>query len=202
MVHELSVKFHRLLRLHSKAKKASLKARLNLEALTVRRECQKSFWRFASQLFSEDNSSTAPGFDQESAESFFAEVYDSSSRSYTRPPWLPQPPPATTTFNEDPISTREIEEVIRHSRSSSSPSPLDCILYKVLKQCPSLLPALLDLFNSCWETGVVPQAWKDGVIRLIPKAAAKENPAEPGNFRPIALTSCIGKVFSSILKHR
>jgi hypothetical protein len=48
----------------------------------------------------------------------------------------------------------------------------------------------------------VPQAWKDGVIRLIPKAAAKENPAEPGHFRPIALTSCIGKVFSSILKHR
>ena len=34
-VRELSVKFHRLLRLHSKAKKASLKARLNLEALTA-----------------------------------------------------------------------------------------------------------------------------------------------------------------------
>ena len=129
-------------------------------------------------------------------------MYDSSSRSYTRPPWLPQPPPATTTFNKDPISPREIKEVIRRSRSSSSPSPLDGISYKVLKQCPSLLPALLDLFNTCWETGVVPQAWKDGVIRLIPKAATKENPAVPGHFRPIALTSCIGKVFSSILKHR
>ena len=68
MVRELSVKFHQLLRLYSKAKKASLKARLNLEALTARRECQKSFWRFASQLFSEDDSSAAPSFDQESAE--------------------------------------------------------------------------------------------------------------------------------------
>ena len=201
-VRELSVKFHRLIRLHSKAKKASLKARMNLEAFKARRECQRSFWKFASQLFSEDDSPTIPCFNQESAESFFTEVYDSHPRSYTRPAWLPQPSPVTTPFNEDPISQREVEDVIRRSRSSSSPSPLDLISYNVLKHCPSLLPALLDLYNSCWATSSIPQTWKDGVIRLIPKEAAKEKPTEPGNFRPIALTSCIGKVFSSILKRR
>ena len=31
--------------------------------------------------------------------------------------------------------------------------------------------------------------------------AAKENPTQPSHFRPIALTPCIEKVFSSILKH-
>ena len=40
------------------------------------------------------------------------------------------------------------------------------------------------------------------MIRLILKEAAKTNPQEPGNFRPIALTSCIGKVFTSTLKNR
>ena len=40
------------------------------------------------------------------------------------------------------------------------------------------------------------------MIRLIPKEAAKTNPQESGNFRPIALTPCIGKVFTSILKNR
>lgn len=38
--------------------------------------------------------------------------------------------------------------------------------------------------------------------REIPKAAAKDDPTEQGHFRPIVLTSFIGKVFSSILKHR
>ena len=65
-------------------------------------------------------------------------------------------------------------------RSSSSPSPLDHISYTVLKH-PSLLPALLDLYNSCSETGLVPQAWKDG---HIPKEVAKKKPTEPGNFSP------------------
>ena len=38
------------------------------------------------------------------------------------------------------------------------------------------------------------------MIKLIPKEGANINPAEPSNFRPIALTSCVGKVFTSILK--
>ena len=202
VVHILSIKFHRLLRLHSKTKRASLKAKINLEALKARKECHRSFWQFSSALFNDDDSPTIPCFDHKSAESYFTKVYDSSPHSYTRPDWLPIPPTATTQFNEDPISQREVEEIIKQSKSSSSPSPLDHVSYKVLKHCPSLMPALLDLYNCCWETGYVPQAWRDGVIHLIPKAAAKENPTEPGNFRPIALTSCIGKVFSSVLKHR
>lgn len=175
---------------------------MNLEAFKTRKECQRSFWRFASQLFKEDDSSAIRCFDQLSAESYFTKVYDSSPHSYTKRDWLPQPSPLTTSFNEDPISQTEVEAVIKHSRSSSSPSPLDQVSYKVLKYCPSLMPALLDLYNCCWETGSVPQAWRDGVIRLIPKEAAKDDPTEPGHFRPIALTSCIGKVFSSVLKHR
>ena len=40
------------------------------------------------------------------------------------------------------------------------------------------------------------------MIRLIPKVAASEDPLSPSNFHPIALTSCVGKLFTSLLKNR
>ena len=43
---------------------------------------------------------------------------------------------------------------------------------------------------------------KVGVIRLPGKKKAEADPNQPSNFRPIALTSCIGKVFTSVLKQR
>jgi hypothetical protein len=47
-----------------------------------------------------------------------------------------------------------------------------------------------------------PVIWKIGVMRLLGKKNAEEDPKLPKNFRPIALTSCIGKVFTSLLKQR
>ena len=72
----------------------------------------------------------------------------------------------------------------------------------VFKKCPSLGPALLDLFNSYWREHRVPGLWKQRVVHLIPKAAAAENPHSPANFHPIALTSCVGKLYTTLLKDR
>ena len=65
-----------------------------------------------------------------------------------------------------------------------------------------LLAALCDLYNLCWSSASIPCAWKQAVVRLIPKSSASVSPDDPCNFRPIALTSCVGKVFTSILKNR
>ena len=100
------------------------------------------------------------------------------------------------------FTAEEIESVIGKSKSASSPSPVDQIPYTVLKKCPSLMPALLHLFNHCWSTQTVPKAWKVGVIHLLGKKKAEEDPSQPSHFRPIALTSCVGKVFTSLLKQR
>ena len=101
-----------------------------------------------------------------------------------------------------PVSEKELAQVIKRSKPSSTPSPMDRISYLIFKRCPSLCPALLDLFNRVIMEGSVPSSWKVAVIRLIPKSSAKDDPASPGNFRPIALTSTISKLLSGILKNR
>ena len=100
------------------------------------------------------------------------------------------------------FSLKDLESTISKTRGQSSPSTLDQITYMIFKKCPSLGPALLDLFNSCWREHHVPSFWKQGVVRLIPKAAAAENPHSPANVCPIALTFCVGKLYTTLLKDR
>ena len=42
----------------------------------------------------------------------------------------------------------------------------------IFKKCPSLVPALLDIFNCCWTESVVPKDWKVAAIKMIGKAFA------------------------------
>ena len=49
---------------------------------------------------------------------------------------------------------------------------------------------------------VVPAAWKVAAVKLIGKSSAESNPSSPATFRPIALTSCVGKFFSTFIRNR
>ena len=116
-------------------------------------------------------------------------------------PTPPSPNPGTE-FVTDEIRVDEIFTAIKHSKSSSVPSPFDQVSYLIFKRCPSLQIALLDLFNACWSQSVIPAQWKLAAIKLIAKSSAIDEPTSSSNFRPIALTSCIGKLFTSILRNR
>ena len=133
-VRTVAQEFHRLLRLHSRESRLSAKSRAKMEALKARRLCAKSFWRFAAQILDGDEASASPTFTADEAKSFFQEVYSCEPREFVRPEWLPVPPSPTTTFNEDPITTQELQRVISQTKSSSTPSPQDQIPYAVLKR--------------------------------------------------------------------
>ena len=202
LVQQLAQKFYRLVRLHSAEKKVLLKSQCRLEALKARRECSRAFWRYAAKVLDGEDENIVPDFDAHQAEQFFTKMYAARPQHFSRPDWLPSSPSPSVTFNTDEISTNEIMHVIQNTKSRSSASLLDGISYKIRKKCPSLVPALCHIYNLCWESASVPQAWKKAVVRLIPKSSASACPSDPANFRPIALKSCIGKVFTSILKNR
>ena len=56
---------------------------------------------------------------------------------------------------------------------------------------------LLDIFNLCFTQGIYP--WNESVISPLHKKGNKSN---PDNYRAVAVSSVIGKLFSTILLER
>ena len=68
----------------------------------------------------------------------------------------------------------------------------DDIHYQMLKHLPdNSFETLLNILNYIWTTGKFPEDWQYATIIPIPKPG--KYPAEPNNYRPIALTSCLCK---------
>ena len=187
----------------NKLKKQSKQTAQRNSAKRERQRCHKNFWKFAREVLDDNQASRIPPqFSGEQAHEYFSSTYQSSPHEYQTPPWMPTPSEPSVEFNDVPISISEIQTVIKRARSSSAPAPFDQIPYQVFKRCPSLTHALLGLFQCCWSTTTVPTSWKLAGIKLIGKSSALDDPREPSNFRPIAFTSCVGKLFTTILKNR
>ena len=62
------------------------------------------------------------------------------------------------------------------------------------------LETLLNIFNYIWTTGKFPEDWTLATIIPIPKPG--KDPAEPNNYRPIALTSCLCKTLERMINKR
>ncbi|GBO10489.1 hypothetical protein AVEN_44171-1 [Araneus ventricosus] len=86
--------------------------------------------------------------------------------------------------------------VIKHT----SPGP-DEVTYSMLQHLSehSLLN-ILYMFNCIWKEHVFPDCWKHTFIIPIPKPG--KDPQDPLNYRPIALTSCMCKLFERIVNVR
>src|SRR6218665_2836050 len=56
---------------------------------------------------------------------------------------------------------------------------------------------LAQIFNKSMQTGDVPQEWRDALIVPLFK---KGNRSDPGNYRPVSLTSVVCKVMERIVK--
>ena len=63
-----------------------------------------------------------------------------------------------------------------------------------------IIRSLLDIYNEIRNGGVLPSQWREATIIPIPKAG--KNLSDPGNYHPIALTSCICKTFERMVNTR
>ena len=113
--------------------------------------------------------------------------------------WFPSLPEGDKQFNMGPIRPRDVRNVLSQKRASSSPGD-DGILNGHLRNLESTHHLLATLFTKTLLVSPSPwEGWASSSIVLIHKAG---DTGEPSNFRPIALTSCVGKVFHQILSDR
>ena len=71
----------------------------------------------------------------------------------------------------------------------------------MLKEAPeSFLKILLDFFQRCSDGGTIPAGWKHAIVVPIQKHGKPRK--ELGSYRPISLTSSLGKVYERVIKNR
>ena len=96
-----------------------------------------------------------------------------------------------------PITADQVDAALQKLKPGKSTS-LDLISNEMLKSLNSIgKKALLKLFNHCLSNGKYP--WHTSVITPIFKSGNRYN---PDDYRAIAVGSCLGKLFSSILLDR
>ena len=97
------------------------------------------------------------------------------------------------------FSLSELQTALKKSHDTA-PGP-DNVHYQMLKHLPeSCLLVLLSVFNDIWTSGKFPPSWSEATVIPLPKPGKDHK--DPGNYRPIALTSCICKTFERMVNDR
>ena len=98
------------------------------------------------------------------------------------------------------ITAEEIEKTVRKLKNNKSNGADDILNEHIKSTLPRMIDIYTKLFNIVLNSGIIPESWTYGIINPIYKN--KGDAFEAKNYRPITLLSCMGKLFTSIIKNR
>lgn len=108
-------------------------------------------------------------------------------------------PQSNNIFLIQPFTLQELKSAISSRKDSAF--GLDGIPYKMIKTLKeSCLFIFLHILNYLWTNNDIPSSWKTDC--LVPILKPDKPRLKEDSYRPIALTSCVGKIFEQLLKQR
>ena len=192
----------------NKATELVRKAKRNFEKALIKdlKKNKKKFWSYIRSktkiketiLRVANENGTLTGNDTETA----SQVNKAFVSVFTKEdPNIPIPP-IDYNYNGSFLSNLEIAEemvnkVLSKLKVNKSAGP-DGISPRLLKECRNTLTKPLTMiFRKSLQTGEVPMAWKEANVTQLYKKGCKTNPL---NYRPVSLTSVVGKVFETLIR--
>ena len=94
----------------------------------------------------------------------------------------------------------ELEQAIKALKMKKSPGPDQVTNEMIANLGHGMKRKLLQLFNTSWKTGRIPQAWK--VAYMTPIYKQGKNKGRADSYRPISLLSCFCKTMERMVNTR
>ena len=143
----------------------------------------------------------ADAFKQTSQQGYLpAEVLDERlDYESSHPP--PDPEPDESAHFNAPLSMAELERALSGIKKLKVGTGPDRVSYRMMRELPpSYKASLLYIYRQCWDQGRIPAVWKEATVRPIPKKGKPRSSL--GSYRPISLTSHVGKVMERMIHRR
>ena len=96
------------------------------------------------------------------------------------------------------ITKEGIERILKTLNTSKSPGPDGLHPRPLAEMAAQLAEPFQALFSTSLEEGILPQGWKDGNVTPIFKKGKKH---QPGNYRPVSLTSIPCRIMEKLVRN-
>ena len=147
-------------------------------------------------LFLSDAGEVADAFGRHFSNISSALHYSSAFRNIRNNTTVVPPVRSNSESYNLPFTIEELDHAISLS-SPTSPGG-DEILYSMIFNLPrSTKQFHLDILNSFWFSGTSPKSWKISII--VPVLKPLKDSYLPKNYRPIALTSCVCRIYERMV---
>ena len=194
--------FYEAIRTHSQLVRLRERGRRRNDEASQEKSLFKDFWAFSKSAVAGGvgKEKSTPSFSKEVADEWFSQRYSTHvpiDRDAVS--WFPTLQVPTTPFNAAPVRPKDVKEILQRKKATSAPG-MDGILNGHLKRLDSTHHFLATLFSKTLLSSPEPwEGWGSSTISLIHKAGETFDPV---NFRPIALTSVVGKLLHQVLANR
>ena len=143
----------------------------------------------------------ADAFKQTSQQCYLPEEVAEMRADYERSHPQPDPVPDESAHFNAPLTMAELERALAGIKKLKVGAGPDCISYRMMRELPPSYKAnLLHIYRLCWDQGRIPAVWKEAKIRPIPKKGKPRTSVD--GYRPISLTSHVGKVMERMIQRR